>query len=152
MGHFGTAHGWRGPKRPPSLKSVTQLYLGAVIPCLKKIQKMYKRRDITLSSADISIFHQKSATFVKFFFLWLLFMDEIQPPQGCRVTMRRQVSFYYKVPRNSWYSIDRPRKDETLRRPWSYPVVLNTGPLDWESIALKAHSKVWENFCHLKAL
>ena len=25
----------------------------------------------------------------------------------------------------------RPLKDERLSRPWSHPVVLNTGPLDW---------------------
>ena len=29
-----------------------------------------------------------------------------------------------------------PRKDERLSRPWSHPVVLNMGPLDWESSAL----------------
>ena len=27
-------------------------------------------------------------------------------------------------------------EDERLSRPWSHPVVLNTGPLDWESSAL----------------
>ena len=26
-----------------------------------------------------------------------------------------------------------PQKDERLSQPWSHPVVLNTGPLDWES-------------------
>ena len=30
----------------------------------------------------------------------------------------------------------RPRKDEKLSRPWSNSVVLNTGPLDWESSTL----------------
>ena len=45
-------------------------------------------------------------------------------------------TFYHSVPRNSWYSFYRPRKDERLSRPWSHPVVLNTGPLDWESSAL----------------
>ena len=39
--------------------------------------------------------------------------------------------FYHEVPRNFWYSFDRPRKDERLSRPWSHLVVLNTGPLDW---------------------
>ena len=29
-----------------------------------------------------------------------------------------------------------PQKDERLSWPWSHPVVLNTGPLDWESSAL----------------
>ena len=32
--------------------------------------------------------------------------------------------------------IYQPRKDERLSRPWSHPVVLKTGPLDWESSTL----------------
>ena len=52
------------------------------------------------------------------------------------VTSRRQFTFYHSVPRNSWYSFYRPQKDERLSRPWSHPVVLNTGLLDWESSAL----------------
>ena len=51
-------------------------------------------------------------------------------------TSRRQFTFYHSVPRNPWYSFYRPRKDERLSRPWSHPVVLNTGPLDWESSAI----------------
>ena len=51
-------------------------------------------------------------------------------------TSRRQFTFYLSVPRNPWYSFYRPRKDERLSRPWSHPVVLNTGSLDWESSAL----------------
>ena len=51
-------------------------------------------------------------------------------------TSRRQFTFYHSVPRNSWYSFYRPQKDERLSRPWSHPVVLNTGLLDWESSAL----------------
>ena len=34
------------------------------------------------------------------------------------------------------HSWPRPRKDERLNRSWSHPVILNTGPLDWESSAL----------------
>ena len=44
-----------------------------------------------------------------------------------RAPLRRQFTFYHWVPRNFWYSFDRPRKDERLSQPWSYPVVLNTG-------------------------
>ena len=51
-------------------------------------------------------------------------------------TSRRQFTFYHSVPRNSWYSFYRPRKDERLSQPWSHPVILNTAPLDWESSAL----------------
>ena len=53
-----------------------------------------------------------------------------------RATSRRQFTFYHKVPRNSWYSFYRPWKNERLSRPWSHPVVLNMGPLGWESSAL----------------
>ena len=51
-------------------------------------------------------------------------------------TSKRQFTFYHSVPRNSWYSFYRPRKDERLSRTWSHPVVLNTGLLDWESSVL----------------
>ena len=51
-------------------------------------------------------------------------------------TSRRQFTFCHSVPRNSWYSFYRPQKDERLSRPWSHPVVLNIGLLDWESSAL----------------
>ena len=67
--------------------------------------------------------------------LWPLFMDGVQLPQGCRATTGKQFTFYHEVPRNSWYSFDRPQKDERLSRPWNHPVVLNTTPLDWESRA-----------------
>ena len=50
-------------------------------------------------------------------------------------TSGMQFTFYHSVPRNSWYSFYRPRKEERLSRPWSHPVVLNTEPLDWESSA-----------------
>ena len=51
-------------------------------------------------------------------------------------TSRRQFTFYHSIPRNSWYSFYRPWKDERLSRPWSHPMVLNTGPMDWESSPL----------------
>ena len=69
-------------------------------------------------------------------FLWVRF--------NClkaRATSRRQFTFNHYVPGNSWYSFYRPRKDIRLSRPWSHPVVLNTGPLDWESSALHTEIK-----------
>ena len=63
-------------------------------------------------------------------------MDAVQLPEGCIATTRRQFSFYHWVPRSSWYSFDWPGKDERLSRPWTHPMVLNLGPLDWESSAL----------------
>ena len=62
-------------------------------------------------------------------------------------TSRRQFTFYHSVPWNSWYSFYRPQKDERLSWPWSHPLVLNTGSLDWESSALTTrpllHKKIW---------
>ena len=64
MGLLGVAQGWG--KKPPSLKSVTnilQWWKLAVIPYLEKIQKIYKSRDTPLEFCDISIFHRKSSNF-----------------------------------------------------------------------------------------
>ena len=60
----------------------------------------------------------------------VLFTDGVQLSRSYRVAMRRQIS------RRSWCLFDRPRKDERLSRPWSHPVVMNPGPLDWESSTL----------------
>ena len=73
-----------------------------------------------------------------------LFLDGVQLPQAT-VTSRRQFTFYHSVPRNSWYSFYRPRKDEGLSRRWSHPVVLNTGPQDWESSALTTRPLLCNN-------
>ena len=62
------------------------------------------------------------------------FMDSVH--LSSRAIMSRQVTFCHSVPRSYWYSNDRLCKDERLSRPWSHPVILNPGPLDWESRAL----------------
>ena len=64
-----------------------------------------------------------------------LFIDGVQLSQSYRTTTRRQFTFYHLVPRISWYSFDRPRKDARLSRPWSHLVVLQ-GSLVWESSVL----------------
>ena len=70
-----------------------------------------------------------------------------------RAGSRRQFTFYHWVPKNSWYSFCQPRKDERLSQPWSYPVVLNTGPLDWETSALTTrlllhiYMLLWDIYC-----
>ena len=46
-------------------------------------------------------------------------MNEVQLSEGYRATARRQLTFYCLVPRNSWYSFDRPQKGERLSQPWS---------------------------------
>ena len=91
------------------------------------------------------------------------FVDGVQLPQGYGATTGRQFTFYQHVPRNSWYSFDRPWKDERLSRPWkderlsrpwkderlsrpwSYLVGLNMGPLNWKSSALTSYT-FFENF------
>ena len=64
-----------------------------------------------------------------------LFMDGVQLPQGWS-HFEEVVYFLPLSSQKSWYSFYRPRKDERLSRPWSHPLVLNTGPLVWESSAL----------------
>ena len=64
--------------------------------------------------------------------------------QGYRATTRRKFTFYHSVPRSFMYSTDRTRKDERLCRPCSHPVVLNRGPLDWESSTLNTRSWLHE--------
>ena len=61
-------------------------------------------------------------------------------------TSRRQFTFYHSVPRNFWYSFYRPQKDERLSRPWSHPVVLNMGPLDWKSSTLTTRPSGWVSY------
>ena len=56
-------------------------------------------------------------------------------------TSRRQFTFYHSVPRNFWYSFNRPRKDERLSRPCSHPKVLNTGPLQKYCLLLLIRQK-----------
>ena len=64
------------------------------------------------------------------------FIDDVQLSQGYRTTPRRQFTLYPSVPRSSWYSFNRPRKDEKLSWPRNHPVVLNLGTLDLESSTL----------------
>ena len=40
----------------------------------------------------------------------------------------------------------RTRKDEKLSSPWNHPVVLNMGPLDWESSALTTRPLILISF------
>ena len=68
--------------------------------------------------------------------LWPLFLWMGFNYLKVTATSRRKFTFYHSVPRNSWYSFFRPRKDERLSRPWSHPVVSSTRPLDWHSSPL----------------
>ena len=54
MSFLGAAQGWGAPKIRHTYPTVMKL--GAVIPDLRKIKKMYKSHAHSLSSADISIF------------------------------------------------------------------------------------------------
>ena len=66
MDLFGAAHGWRVSKKAPLPKTChtypTMMKLGTLVPCLKKIQKIYKPRDAPLGSAD-SIFSPEMRRF-----------------------------------------------------------------------------------------
>ena len=78
-----------------------------------------------------------------------LIRDEIQTlwplaSSSYRSTTRRQFTFYHLVSRSSRYSTDRPWKDERLFLPYSHPVVLNRGPLDWEFSTLTTRSLLHE--------
>ena len=44
--------------------------------------------------------------------------------------------FFHSTPKTSWYSFNQPQEDKRLSKPWSHPVVLNLGLLDWETSAL----------------
>ena len=68
MAVFGAAHGWGVRVKKVFLTKIcytcpVTIKPGTVIPYLRKIQKIYESRDTPLSSADISIFHPKSANF-----------------------------------------------------------------------------------------
>ena len=79
-------------------------------------------------------------TFFKKKTLWPLFLWMGFNCLKATATSGRQFTFYHSVPRR----MSQPRTDERLSRPWSQPVVLSTGPLDWESSAyedcMKSHT------------
>ena len=66
-------------------------------------------------------FFFKTLTLKKNATLWPLFRDRVQMSQGYRDSTRSQDTFYHSVPRSSWYSFNRPWKDERLNWPCSYP-------------------------------
>ena len=78
-------------------------------------------------------------------------MDGVQLPQG-QSHFKEAVYFLPLVPRNSWYSFYRPRKDERLSRPWSHSMVLNTGPLDWETSILTTRPLLQKTYFPPKCL
>ena len=61
-------------------------------------------------------------------------------------TSRRQFTFYHSVPRNSWYSFYRPRKNERLSRSWSHKSLLS---FDFSPphlyVNLKKQTETWKN-------
>ena len=62
------------------------------------------------------------------------FIDGFKLCHSYKATTRRQFTLSYSVPRSSWHSFNRPRKDESLSWPWGHRAVLNSGPLDRELI------------------
>ena len=76
------------------------------------------------------------------FYGWVSTASRLEPLRG------GSLLFTTKFP-EIWYSFYRPRKDERLSRPWSHPVVLSAGPLDWESGALTTRPYTF-NVCTFK--
>ena len=64
MDLLGAAHGFPLPPLPKiGYRYPTMIKLGTVIPYKKKIEKIYKRRENPLRSADISIFSTEISNF-----------------------------------------------------------------------------------------
>ena len=54
-------------------------------------------------------------------------MDGVQLPQG--YNHFEEAVYFLPFSSQKFYQ---PQIDERLGRPWSHPVVLNMGPLDWD--------------------
>ena len=80
--------------------------------------------------------------------LWPFFYGWGSTASRLQSHFEEAVYFYHQVPRKFWYSFDRTLKDKRLSQTWSNPVVLNTGPQDWESSTLTTIAipfKIWKN-------
>ena len=62
------------------------------------------------------------------FYGWGSTASRLEPIQGGSLLFTTK---FPEIPGAFW-----PQKDERLSQPWSHPVVLNTGTLDWESSTL----------------
>ena len=88
--------------------------------------------------------------------LWPLFMDAVQLAQGSRATPRQLFTCYYYSKEFlvlTWLTSN----DQRPNRPWSHLVVLNKGPLDWESstfttkqLHLVISKCEWHKFTHFQ--
>ena len=65
------------------------------------------------------------------FYGWGSTTSRPKPLRGCSLLFTTK---FPEIP--GIYSFYQPQKDERLSRPWTHPVDLNTGPLDWESSTL----------------
>ena len=64
------------------------------------------------------------------FYRWGSNASRLEPLQG------GSLLFTAKFPETPGAHFIDPQNDEKLSRPWSHPVDLNMGPLDWESSVL----------------
>ena len=124
------------------------MYFFSTSPCVRNMQWALgkglfygKRKQFLCHNTHVS--HKLQLMLVKIFLHFIKKTHFITPLYGWGSTVSRlqsqykwQFTFYHLVPRSSWYSTDRPQKDEKLSWPWNHPVVLNSGPLDWESSTL----------------
>ena len=61
-------------------------------------------------------------------------MDGVQLPQG--MSHFEEAVYFLPLSSQNFLVLILSREDERLSQPWSHPVVLSMGPLDWESSAL----------------
>ena len=136
------------------LKSMEQLILGLLM-CLNEFS-VSKR---LVSSAKWCTVENSTVLFKSLKKINRLYGPFLLMGFNCikaRATLKRQYTFYHKACKNSWYSFYQPWKDERLSWPWSQTVVLNMGPLDWESSALTTRPlpqsfKLFKNFLKIIA-
>ena len=82
------------------------IYIYIVIVC---------HHEITQTSYGICRYKIYVKLYDPFLLIWCNFLKARQPLQGDNLLFTR----------NSWYSFDQYRKDERLRWPWNYPMVLD---------------------------
>ena len=86
----------------------------------------------------------KKKPFMAPFHGWGSTASRLEPPQGGSLLFTTK---FPEIP-----GINRSRKDERLSRPWNHPVVLNMGPLDWESNTLTTRPLLHKNKNFLTAI
>ena len=64
---------------------------------------------------------------------WILKSMDLTEMKNKKRKNKKRNKTLWPLFRNSWYSSYQPWKDERLSQTWSHLVVLNMGPLDWNT-------------------